>query len=76
MFSMIETHEILEIYRTKRIDMVPFLVTFIISLLFGLEFGIVAGVCVNVVLILYITSRPHIDYRVERVRPMLNISPS
>lgn len=64
---MIETHEILEIYRTKRMDIIPFIVTFGMSLWLGLEFGIVAGVLANMFLILYMTSRPRIDYEVVKV---------
>ena len=58
MCSMIEIHEIIEIYRTKRVDIIPFLATFIVSLWLGLEFGILAGVVINVVITLYVTSRP------------------
>jgi sodium-independent sulfate anion transporter 11 len=67
MISMIETHEILEIYRTKRMDIIPFMITFGMSLWLGLEFGIVAGVLANIVLILYMTSRPQIYYKVVKV---------
>lgn len=67
MASMIEIHEIFEIYRTKRSDFIPFLFTFIVSLLLGLEFGILAGIVVNFIMTLYTTSRPHIDFDLERV---------
>ncbi|KAL7017539.1 hypothetical protein ACKWTF_010417 [Chironomus riparius] len=70
MISMIETHEILEIYRTKRMDIIPFIVTFGISLWLGLEFGIVAGVLANMILILYMTSRPRIDYETVQINDM------
>ena len=64
---MIEIHEVIEIYRTKRLDIVPFLVTFIVSLIMGLEFGILAGIAVNFIMTLYATSRPHIDFTHEKV---------
>jgi solute carrier family 26 (sodium-independent sulfate anion transporter), member 11 len=67
MASMIEIHEVFEIYRTKRVDIIPFLSTFIVSLLFGLEFGILAGIAVNFIMTLYTTSRPKIDFEVERI---------
>lgn len=67
MASMIEIHEILEIYRTKRADIIPFLATFIVSLLYGLEFGILAGIVVSFIMTLYTTSRPQIDFDLERV---------
>lgn len=67
MVGMIEIHEVLDIYRTKRADIIPFLATFIVSLLFGLEFGILAGVAINFIMTLYMTSRPHIDFDHEKV---------
>lgn len=67
MVSMIEIHEIIDIYRTKRIDVIPFLSTFITSLWLGLEFGILAGVVINVIIMLYFVSRPLIEFDVERV---------
>lgn len=67
MASMIEIHEILEIYRTKRVDIIPFLATFGISLWLGLEFGILAGVAINLIMTLYNVSRPHIHYEIKRV---------
>lgn len=66
MISMIEIHEVIEIYRTKRADIIPFLATFIVSLLLGLEFGILAGVAINFIMTLYVTSRPHIDFEHEK----------
>lgn len=67
MISMFELHEIIEIYRTKRSDIVPFLATFIVSLLFGLEFGIGVGVLINIFFTLYQTSRPEIKFIYERM---------
>ncbi|KAG5673064.1 hypothetical protein PVAND_003139 [Polypedilum vanderplanki] len=67
MVSMIEIHEIIEIYKTKRVDIIPFLVTFLISLWLGLEFGILAGVVINIFMTLYTTSRPTIDYETEKI---------
>lgn len=66
MASMIEIHEVIEIYRTKRVDIIPFLATFVVSLLLGLEFGILAGVAINFIMTLYTTSRPHIDFDHEK----------
>lgn len=66
MISMFEIHEIIEIYRTKRSDIVPFLATFIVSLVFGLEFGIGVGVVINIFITLYQTSRPAISYTLEK----------
>ncbi|KAG5679176.1 hypothetical protein PVAND_008766 [Polypedilum vanderplanki] len=67
MFSMIEIHEIVEIYKTKRIDTIPLAATFLISLWLGLEFGIFAGVVVNLTIVLYKISRPKINFEVINV---------
>jgi sodium-independent sulfate anion transporter 11 len=67
MISMIEIHEIIEIYKTKRLDAIPLAVTFFVSLWVGLEFGILAGVGVNVCMILYTSSRPKVDFEIEMV---------
>jgi solute carrier family 26 (sodium-independent sulfate anion transporter), member 11 len=60
MFTMMEWKKVIEIYRTKRIDVIPFLGTFLVSLWQGLEIGIVVGVGLNVLITLYNTSRPEI----------------
>lgn len=67
MISMFEIHEVIEIYRTKRSDIVPFLATFIVSLVFGLEFGIGIGALINVAFTLYHTSRPDIKFNCEKI---------
>lgn len=67
MISMIEIHEVVEIYRTKRSDIIPFLATFIFSLLFGLEYGILVGIGINVLFTLYKTSRPNVVFELEKV---------
>lgn len=67
MISMIEVHEITEIYRTKRSDIFPFMTTFIFSLWLGLEYGILVGIGINILFTLYSTSRPKIDFEIEKV---------
>lgn len=67
MISMIELHEIAEIYRTKRADIIPFFATFFCSLLFGLEYGILVGIGINILFTLYNTSRPNISFDIEKV---------
>jgi solute carrier family 26 (sodium-independent sulfate anion transporter), member 11 len=65
MISMIEIHEMIEIFRTKRSDIVPFLVTFFAALVFGLEYGILAGIAVNILFTLYKTTRPKIKFEIK-----------
>lgn len=49
-------------------DIIPFGVTILACLFLGLEYGILCGVAVNVVFILYSTSRPNADINVISVK--------
>lgn len=77
MVSMIEIHEVFEIYRTKRSDILPFMATFIFSLLFGLEYGILVGILINFLFTLYNTSRPNIACEIEKIaeQEILSVTP-
>uniref|UniRef100_A0A336MQJ6 CSON004085 protein n=1 Tax=Culicoides sonorensis TaxID=179676 RepID=A0A336MQJ6_CULSO len=61
MFPMMEFHEIYETFKTKKIDIIPLLVTLFSCLFVGLEYGILIGVGVNLVIVLLASSRPNID---------------
>ncbi|XP_055588077.1 sodium-independent sulfate anion transporter-like isoform X2 [Uranotaenia lowii] len=67
MFFMVEFHAAAEIWRTKKIDIIPFFVTLLTCLLLGLEYGMVIGIAVNLCFVLYNTSRPKIAYYIEKV---------
>lgn len=77
MMSMIDLHEIVKIYQTKRSDFIPFLATFTFSLWFGLEYGIIVGVAINILFTLYNTSRPDIACSIENIKEneILVVSP-
>lgn len=61
MFTMMEIRKVVEIYRTRKLDLLPFIGTFLVSLWKGLEYGILVGVAINILFTLYNTSRPKID---------------
>uniref|UniRef100_A0A182K947 STAS domain-containing protein n=1 Tax=Anopheles christyi TaxID=43041 RepID=A0A182K947_9DIPT len=61
MFFMIEFHAAVEIWRTKKVDIIPFVVTLVSCLLLGLEYGMLIGIALNICFVLYMTSRPSID---------------
>lgn len=65
MFTMMEFEKVFVMYRTRRVELIPFLGTFLVSLWKGLEYGILVGVAINVFLTLYDTSRPEI--KVEQI---------
>lgn len=74
MIAMVELHEMVEIYRTKRADILPCFSTFVFSLLFGLEYGILVGIGINVLFTLYSTSRPNISFELEKVNePVIEV---
>ncbi|XP_053684275.1 sodium-independent sulfate anion transporter-like isoform X2 [Sabethes cyaneus] len=77
MFFMVEFHAAAEIWRTKKIDIIPFFATLIACLLIGLEYGMVIGIGINLCFVLYLTSRPKIVHRIERVNncDLLVVSP-
>ncbi|XP_058061911.1 sodium-independent sulfate anion transporter-like isoform X2 [Anopheles bellator] len=66
MFFMVEFHAAAEIWRTKKIDIIPFIVTLVACLLLGLEYGMVIGIVLNICFVLYMTSRPSIEQAVFR----------
>lgn len=68
MLTLIDIKEIVEIYRSKKIDFIPFLGTFGFSLWLGLEFGILVGVAISIFFTLYKTSRPNIDFEREEIK--------
>lgn len=58
MIFMVEVKNIAAIWRTRRIDMLPFFVTFIGCLSISLDAGIICGVAVNLLFILWDAARP------------------
>lgn len=57
---MAHPSDVLLIWRTNRIDMLPYSITFASSLLFGLEVGILVGIATSIFILLYHMARPHI----------------
>uniref|UniRef100_A0A182PSS0 STAS domain-containing protein n=1 Tax=Anopheles epiroticus TaxID=199890 RepID=A0A182PSS0_9DIPT len=67
MIFIIEYRAVAEMWRIKRIDIVPFLVTVVACLFLGLEIGIVVGIAVNLCFPLYLASRPRITHRIMKI---------
>ncbi|XP_053680352.1 sodium-independent sulfate anion transporter-like [Anopheles nili] len=66
MFFMVEFHAAVEIWRTKKVDIIPFVVTLGSCLVLGLEYGMLIGIGLNICFVLYMTSRPSIDQAMLR----------
>ncbi|PZC75632.1 hypothetical protein B5X24_HaOG205908 [Helicoverpa armigera] len=57
---MMELHVFKPIWRTKKLDLIPAVVTFVTCLMLRLELGIVIGIAVNLVFLLYASARPSV----------------
>ncbi|XP_062533375.1 sodium-independent sulfate anion transporter-like isoform X2 [Armigeres subalbatus] len=77
MFFMVEFHAAAEIWRTKKIDIIPLFATLMSCLFLGLEYGMIIGIGVNMCFVLYQTSRPNIAHCIQRIGnvDMLVITP-
>uniref|UniRef100_A0A1A9VVK2 SLC26A/SulP transporter domain-containing protein n=1 Tax=Glossina austeni TaxID=7395 RepID=A0A1A9VVK2_GLOAU len=67
MIFMVEYDRVAEIWRSKKIDFIPFLVTVLACLFWSLEYGIVAGILANMTFILYKSARPIIIISKEEI---------
>ncbi|KAF5284362.1 hypothetical protein FQR65_LT13579 [Abscondita terminalis] len=67
MFYLIDYKAIATLWKTKKIDLIPFSVTFVASLLIGLEYGILIGIASNLLFILYSSARPSIEIEREKL---------
>ncbi|XP_037885164.1 sodium-independent sulfate anion transporter-like [Glossina fuscipes] len=67
MIFMVEYDRVAEIWRSKKIDFLPFLVTVLACLFWSLEYGIVAGILANMTFILYKSAGPIIIISKEEI---------
>ena len=58
---MVEYHDIVPIWRVRRVDQLPLWVTFLTCLLWKLEYGIIIGAGVNICILLYGVARPKVN---------------
>ncbi|XP_025833562.1 sodium-independent sulfate anion transporter isoform X2 [Agrilus planipennis] len=81
MVNLVEFKAVPILWRSKKTDVIPFLVTLLTSLLWNLEYGIIVGIVVNIFFILYKSARPSIkietklvgDINVYLVEPTTNL---
>ncbi|XP_029405843.2 sodium-independent sulfate anion transporter isoform X3 [Bactrocera dorsalis] len=74
MIFMVEYDRIAEIWRSKKTDMIPFLVTVLSCLFWTLEYGMVCGIVVNILFILYKSARPTIIITEEKLLKNIKIA--
>nr|CAD7202855.1 unnamed protein product [Timema douglasi] len=59
MFFMVEYEMVPKLWKTRKLDLIPFIATFFGCLFISLDYGIVVGILVNVSFILYKSARPN-----------------
>jgi len=64
---MIKFGDVIIIFNSNCIDLIPYMVTLITSLTFGLEFGVMSGVAVSLIMLLYSIARPRISIVIRTV---------
>ncbi|KAI8039933.1 sodium-independent sulfate anion transporter [Drosophila gunungcola] len=67
MISLVELHRIRDMWKSKKKDLFPFLVTVITCMFWSLEYGILCGIAANMVYILYSSARPHVEIKLEKI---------
>ncbi|XP_053698128.1 sodium-independent sulfate anion transporter-like [Sabethes cyaneus] len=60
MLFMVDYRGIADIWRVKKLDMIPFLGTVIASIFLGLDYGILVGIAINCCFLLYLMAVPKI----------------
>ncbi|XP_077294355.1 sodium-independent sulfate anion transporter-like isoform X2 [Arctopsyche grandis] len=68
MIFMVEYEVVILLWKTRKVELLPFFVTLICCLFIGLEVGIVIGIVFNILMILATTARPKIDIDTLKVR--------
>ncbi|KAI0240297.1 hypothetical protein LSAT2_009017 [Lamellibrachia satsuma] len=72
--DMVNFQMVANLWRVKKIDLIPWVVTFICSFVLGIEFGIMVGVGLTLLMLLYPWARPGFKVIKEETAPMLSTS--
>ncbi|KFB46319.1 AGAP004633-PA-like protein [Anopheles sinensis] len=67
MAYMIDWEEIWNIWRTKKLDMIPFLATALACLFYELDYGILVGIGINCCFLLYLMSTPRLTVELMEI---------
>jgi MFS superfamily sulfate permease-like transporter len=62
---LIKPRDVVFIWKTNRLDIIPYLMTLLSSFAFGLEVGILMGVVASLLLVVYSMTRPRIHIQME-----------
>ncbi|OXU20106.1 hypothetical protein TSAR_005452 [Trichomalopsis sarcophagae] len=77
MYYMLEIRMFRLLWRTRKLDLIPLVITLLVCLTAGLEIGMIVGIAANLVLLLYGTARPGllIEERAVNEIPVLLVTP-
>ncbi|XP_031788537.1 uncharacterized protein LOC100117667 isoform X4 [Nasonia vitripennis] len=77
MYYMLEIRVLQVLWKTKKLDLIPLVVTWLVCLSAGLDIGMIVGIATNLGLLLYGTARPGllIEERTVNDIPVLFVSP-
>ncbi|CAB0038961.1 unnamed protein product [Trichogramma brassicae] len=77
MYYMLEIKLFRLLWRTKKIDLIPLIVTLITCLAFGLDYGMIIGIASNLLSLLYYAARPEVIFeeRTENGASILLVMP-
>ncbi|XP_037941938.1 sodium-independent sulfate anion transporter-like [Teleopsis dalmanni] len=67
MISLVELDKISEMWKSKKLDLLPFTITGLTCLFWSLEYGILCGVITNISYILFRSAKPHIIITCEKI---------
>ncbi|XP_071498153.1 sodium-independent sulfate anion transporter-like [Diadema antillarum] len=63
---MIDYHIVVDLWRVKKLDLIPLFVTFFLSLWLGVEYGTICGIVVDIILLLYPYGKPGFKTREDQ----------
>lgn len=69
--DMVTFHKLWIFWKTRKIDLLPWLVSFILSFVFSIAYGVIVGAGLSLVLLLYPASRPKIKVIKHEARTLL-----
>lgn len=58
---MVEVELVLSVWKSRKLDLIPFLFTFVLGTLINLQVGILVGVAINLGTLLYFTGKPKLQ---------------
>ena len=56
----IDVEILLPIWRSKKVDIIPYLITFLVGIFVSVEMGMIAGTCAHLLILLYNSSQPQV----------------